>query len=98
MNTPLRPPLKSLPDTPDRPSSAEPVPATAGSGAPKVVALGVLSALRSDRHQHNQQNQERVFFGRHANGRAAGVPLIEDYTSHKKTCAHHTSSTERRAA
>lgn len=120
MNTPPRPPLKSLPDTPDRPSSAEPASAKAGSGAPKVVAVGVLSALRPDLRQRNQRDQERVFFGlhivaepewriavtaacpcgyrRHGKGRAAGVPLIEDYTSHQKTCTHHTSSTERRAA
>lgn len=32
------------------PRSAEPTPPPAGSGAPKVVAEGVLSALRSDAH------------------------------------------------
>ncbi|MGW7020844.1 hypothetical protein ACWGGS_16060 [Streptomyces decoyicus] len=120
MNNPPLPPLKSLPDTPDRPGFAEPSPAPSGSGAPKVVAVGVLSVLRPDQRQRNQRDQERVFFGlhivaepewriavtaacpcgyrRHGKGRAAGVPLIEDYTSHKKACAHHTSSTDRRAA
>lgn len=116
MNTPPRPPLKSLPVPTDRTRSAEPARAPSGSGAPKVAAEGVLSALRPDPHQ---PTQEPVFYGlhivaepkwrisvtaachcgyrRHAKGRAAVVPLIEDYTSHMKTCVHH-SSTGRRAA
>ncbi|MGW7457058.1 hypothetical protein [Streptomyces sp. NPDC054797] len=43
-----RPPLKSITDTTDGPSSAEPARAPGGSGAPKVVAEGVPSALLPD--------------------------------------------------
>lgn len=42
--------LKSLPVTPTGPGSAEPAPATTGSGALKVVAEGVPSSLRPDPH------------------------------------------------
>lgn len=46
------PPTKSLTPTPTGASSAEPAPATDGSGAPKVVARkGVLSAVRPDPHR-----------------------------------------------
>lgn len=48
MNTPPHPHLKSLPNTPDRPSSAEPARCPSGGGAPKGGAEGVLSALRPD--------------------------------------------------
>lgn len=120
MTTREHPPTNSQLASPTYPRSAEPAHTPPGSGAPRVVAVGVLSALRPDRRQRNQRDQERVFFGlhivaepewrisvtaacpcgyrRHGKGRAAGVPLIEDYTSHKKTCAHHTRSTDRRAA
>ncbi|WP_330320537.1 hypothetical protein OG927_19490 [Streptomyces clavifer] len=42
--------LKSLPATPTNPSIAEPAPAGSGSGAPKVVAEGVPTAVRPDQH------------------------------------------------
>ncbi|SEC16321.1 hypothetical protein SAMN05428945_2200 [Streptomyces sp. 2224.1] len=65
MTTPPRPPLKSLPATSDRPSSAEPARTPAGSGAPKVAAEGVLSALRPNPHIASERDEERVFFGLH---------------------------------
>ncbi|WP_405389186.1 hypothetical protein OG596_15435 [Streptomyces sp. NBC_01102] len=42
--------LKSLPATPTGPGIAEPAPASAGGGAPKVVAEGVPAAVRPDQH------------------------------------------------
>ncbi|MEV6747405.1 hypothetical protein AB0N21_23865 [Streptomyces sp. NPDC051080] len=41
-------PLKSLPTPPTDPSHAEPAPTPSGSGAPKDVAEGVPSSVRSD--------------------------------------------------
>jgi hypothetical protein len=40
------PPLKSITGTPTGPGPAEPAPAAGGSGAPKVVAEGVVAACR----------------------------------------------------
>ena len=51
MTRPEPPPIKSLPATADRPCSAGPASAPAGSGAPKGGAEGVLSALRPDSQQ-----------------------------------------------
>ncbi|MFE4912480.1 hypothetical protein ACFRCX_13155 [Streptomyces sp. NPDC056652] len=51
MSTPPRPRLKSLPTATDQPSSAEPAPTPSGSGAPKVVAEGVPSAVLPDPQQ-----------------------------------------------
>ncbi|MFC9240905.1 hypothetical protein ACFTZK_31270 [Streptomyces decoyicus] len=51
MSRPEPPPIKSLPATTGRLSSAEPACTPSGSGAPKVVAEGVLSALRPDPQQ-----------------------------------------------
>ncbi|MFJ1831356.1 hypothetical protein [Streptomyces sp. NPDC088178] len=48
MSTPRRPHLKSLPPPPTDPSTADPAPAASGSGAPKDVAEGVPSSVRSD--------------------------------------------------
>ncbi|MFF1559826.1 hypothetical protein [Streptomyces sp. NPDC058279] len=48
MNQRPRSSLKSLPAPPTGLGSAEPAPATGGSGAPKVVAEGVPSSLRPD--------------------------------------------------
>ncbi|MFD5346016.1 hypothetical protein ACFWJY_20170 [Streptomyces anulatus] len=48
MSSHPRPPLKCLPAT-DL-GIAEPAPATSGSGAPKVVAEGVPTAVRPDQH------------------------------------------------
>ncbi|MFE7664775.1 hypothetical protein [Streptomyces celluloflavus] len=48
MSTPNTPQVKSLSPTPDSTSPAEPTPATSGRGAPRIVAVGVLSALRPD--------------------------------------------------
>ncbi|WP_405811231.1 hypothetical protein OG524_19005 [Streptomyces sp. NBC_01520] len=50
MSTPPRSALKSLPATTTNPGIAEPAPAGSGSGAPKVVAEGVPTAVRSDQH------------------------------------------------
>ncbi|MET9695599.1 hypothetical protein ABZY31_01535 [Streptomyces sp. NPDC006529] len=44
------PPANSPASTPTGPRSAEPAPTPDGSGAPKVVAEGVLSSLRPDPH------------------------------------------------
>ncbi|MFI9077659.1 hypothetical protein ACIGW8_14425 [Streptomyces sioyaensis] len=51
MTRPEPPSIKSLTATHDLPGSAEPASTTDGSGAPKVVAEGVLSALRPDPQQ-----------------------------------------------
>ncbi|MFE6679590.1 hypothetical protein [Streptomyces sp. NPDC057729] len=48
MSTQRRPRLKSLPTPPTGPSTADPTPATSGSSAPKDVAEGVPTAVRSD--------------------------------------------------
>ncbi|MGW2507869.1 hypothetical protein ACWC0A_00325 [Streptomyces scopuliridis] len=48
MSTPQRPRLKSLPTTTGQPSPAEPASAPSGSGAAKVVAEGVRTAVGSD--------------------------------------------------
>ncbi|MFK0045271.1 hypothetical protein ACIQU4_14335 [Streptomyces sp. NPDC090741] len=48
MNRRPRSSLKSLTQPSISPSLAEPAPATGGGGAPKVVAEGVPSSLRSD--------------------------------------------------
>lgn len=48
MTRPESPSLKSLPSTPDRPSTAQPARTPTCSGAPKVVAEGVRSALCPD--------------------------------------------------
>ncbi|MDJ0346272.1 hypothetical protein [Streptomyces sp. PH10-H1] len=45
-----RPGLKSFPTTPDQPGPAEPARAPSGSGAPKVVAEGVRTAVVPDPH------------------------------------------------
>ncbi|MFI1160211.1 hypothetical protein [Streptomyces sioyaensis] len=51
--------------TPNSPSSAKPARTPRGSGAPKVVAEGVLSALRPDPRVASGHEEERVFFGLH---------------------------------
>ncbi|MFE4373274.1 hypothetical protein ACFRMN_34565 [Streptomyces sp. NPDC056835] len=51
MSTPPRPRLKSLPTATDQPGPAEPAPAPSGSGALRVVAEGVPSAVRPDPQQ-----------------------------------------------
>lgn len=51
--------------TTDHTSYAKPAPAPTGSGAPKVVAEGVLSALCSDPRMASGREKERVFFGLH---------------------------------
>ncbi|MFD4142358.1 hypothetical protein [Streptomyces sp. NPDC058572] len=50
MTTPRPIPLKSPTGHPTGPAVAEPAPAAPGGGAPKVVAEGVLSAVRPDRY------------------------------------------------
>lgn len=50
MSTPPTPTLKSPSPTTASPRPAEPARTPAGNGAPKVVAVGVLSALRPNPH------------------------------------------------
>ena len=48
MNTRPHPPLEGQPTTTTSPHAAEPAPPPTATGAPKDVAEGVVSALRSD--------------------------------------------------
>ncbi|MFJ6788839.1 hypothetical protein [Streptomyces angustmyceticus] len=91
MTTPPRPPLKSLPATPERPSSAEPAPAPPGSGAPKVVAEGVLSVLRPDPHTITVTG---LLAGLSIRGLDRGEIPVADWLC---ACGHHERARGRRA-
>ncbi|MFE1931361.1 hypothetical protein ACFW95_13500 [Streptomyces sp. NPDC059474] len=82
MSTPPRPHLKSLPHTPNQPSTAEPAQTRDGRSAPKNVARqGVPSAVRPDPHQVTVSG---IMPGLHV--RMALRPPVADWLCR---CGHH---------
>ncbi|MGW9079671.1 hypothetical protein [Streptomyces kronopolitis] len=78
--------------TTDHIGSAKPARTPMGSGAPKVVAEGVLSALRPDPRMEAEQGLGRVFFGLRV-----VAPWSWDAVA-SGTAACHTGIAERRNA
>ncbi|MET9998841.1 hypothetical protein ABZ069_18095 [Streptomyces microflavus] len=89
MNTPPRSTLKSLPSTTTGPRIAEPAPRASGSGAAKVVAEGVPTAVLPD-----PRTVTGIRPGLSVRGLERGGFPVADWLC---ACGHHERARGRRA-